>query len=195
MKTVRNSNHLILLKKEINDLEVEKEQIKLSPTLVERAAKIIAEFTRNLATSQTRNIVIIAGAGNNGADAILAAKHLRDWFFDINLFVIKTQSTFSTNCLSALKTWNHALSDISTLNDCLHTSDLIVDGLLGIGLNRPLSGETLKIVHAINKLKKHIIAIDIPSGLDPDSGRVMGAAIKATNTVSLLALKLSLIHN
>lgn len=143
--------------------------------VIQRVGKIIA--TRVLQLTQTDDkILILGGKGHNGDDARAAIRHLSRRKVD----VIEARDA------------NIALKKISL--HCRHEKPaLIVDGLFGIGLNRPLNSDWRKLIAAINALKVPALAVDVPSGLDADTGEICGDSIRASLTLTLGAPKRGLL--
>lgn len=115
-------------------------------------------------------IVLLAGKGHNGDDVRASAKYLGQF---------QVQSIECHDPVSGLREWQQLEA----------SPDLIVDGLFGIGLNRPLGGEWIRLIDAINNSPAPIIAVDVPSGLDADTGRTLGGVIRASVTLTLGAPK------
>ena len=144
---------------------IEEASAKVAPPLMERAGAAAAALAARLAGDTAKDILVLAGPGNNGGDARVVARLLQERFFRVS--VAGTTSEIPANIQ-----WN-----------------LVVDGLFGIGLARPLEGEYAKLVHYANSRRCPVLALDIPSGLESDTGRVTGAAIRATHTITFLGLK------
>jgi NAD(P)H-hydrate epimerase len=142
--------------------------------VIRRVGKRIARRARKLTRSGDL-ILILAGKGNNGADAKAAQDFLDGR--EIELLEITGQENF----LPALKT---ALAQKPAL---------IIDGLFGIGLDRPLSESWKKFIAAVNESKIPILAIDIPSGLNCETGETFGAAIEAMITLTVGAPKIGML--
>ena len=135
----------------------------------------IARHALRLTQPQDR-LLVLAGKGNNGADARAAHPHLVDRRVD----------ALDVKDLAA---------DLSKLDALLSLRPaLIVDGLFGIGLNRPLDASWVRFLSRINEAHLPILAIDVPSGLDADAGAAQGAAIEATVTLTVGAPKLGMLR-
>jgi hydroxyethylthiazole kinase-like uncharacterized protein yjeF len=143
---------------------IEREAGELSPPLMERAGAAAAELAARLASDKQKDILVVAGPGNNGGDARIAAQRLRDQYFRVTLL--------DTPRLPDDKPWA-----------------LVVDGVFGIGLARDVEGDYARLVDYINRQSCPVLALDIPSGLHSDTGRVMGRAVKATHTLTFIGLK------
>jgi hydroxyethylthiazole kinase-like uncharacterized protein yjeF len=159
--------------------------------LMARAGLAAAELARSLAGDSGKPILILAGPGNNGGDALVVARHLKQWWFKVTVICPGDPGKYSGDAAAALRDWQAAGGEIISGLPVVQEQDwaLVVDGLFGIGLQRDLSGDYAALIETINSLDAPILALDIPSGLDADSGRVLGCAITADHTITFIALK------
>jgi hydroxyethylthiazole kinase-like uncharacterized protein yjeF len=158
------------------------------PGLMERAGRCAAELARELAGNGKR-IAILAGPGNNGGDAFVVARLLKQAWFGVDVLFTGDERTLSADACAALAAWRDAGG---TLVESLHARapyGLVVDGLFGIGLQRELSGRYLALVEWINGQPAPVLALDVPSGLESDTGRTLGACVRATHTITFIGLK------
>lgn len=159
------------------------------PPLMERAGLAAAELARDVAESTGKRIVVLAGPGNNGGDAFVVARHLRSWWFDVVVMFTGDARKLPRDAAAALAAWQAAggmvATDVPGKPDCA----LVVDGLFGIGLQRPLEERYAQLVSWMNCAQAPLLALDIPSGLESDSGRVLGCAVRATHTITFIGLK------
>jgi len=127
----------------------------------------------------------VAGPGLNGGDAIVMADRLKTLGFEVRLFIINLASMHETSkrALASLHPDIQISSDLKTLKTWLVKSHFVIDGIFGIGLNKPVKGKYLEAIHLINARDAYLISIDIPSGIHGDNGLVLGAAIKAQRTL------------
>ncbi len=138
--------------------------------VIRRVGECVARHALRL-TRPGQSILILAGKGHNGEDARCAREHLADRRAQI---LDVTESA----------------ADRSKLDTALALRPaLIIDGLFGIGLNRPLSAEWIKLIQRVNESRVPVLAVDIPSGLDADAGEPQGAAIQASVTLAVGAPK------
>jgi NAD(P)H-hydrate epimerase len=145
--------------------------------------------------------LIFAGKGNNGGDGLVVARHLANRGFHVQIVLLVDPSALKADPLLnftivskmnlPLAVMTEGSKEEELLKYCLN-ADLLVDAIFGIGIRSPLSGIFDKAVRAINKSGRPVISIDIPSGLDADTGRVHGVAVKATRTVTLALPKTGL---
>ena len=180
-------NSPVYLTAEIRELERMAAATLAPPGLMERAGLAAAEFVRTLLADG--RILIIAGPGNNGGDAFVVARHLRQWHYTIDLVFAGEQQKLPADARAACQHW---IDSGGTLLDDIPDDiawDLVIDGLFGIGLQRDISGRFADLVLAVNALNAPVLALDMPSGLSSDSGRIRGRAINADHTVTFIAIK------
>lgn len=142
-----------------------------------------------------RTIWVAAGVGNNGGDALFAAKLLQERGFRVTTIVMNPPKSDAT--IRALKECEQlgvpCISDFSTLTHQTEIPDLIVDGLLGIGVKPTLNPDLCELIDYLNNLGAPILALDIPSGLDAQTGcALFGSVIYATDTLTFLGQKAGL---
>jgi hydroxyethylthiazole kinase-like uncharacterized protein yjeF len=135
-----------------------------TPSLMERAGSAAADIATRLASDKGKDVLVLAGPGNNGGDARIVAERLKERFFRVSTVTRAAEITD--------KSWG-----------------LVIDGLFGIGLARDIAGEHAALVDYANRQRCPVLALDIPSGLHSDTGRVLGCAVRATHTVTFIALK------
>ena len=134
------------------------------PPLMERAGCAAAELALRLLKDRGARVLVCAGPGNNGGDARVMARRLGE---------------------------RGIATAVVGIGDTVPPGDygLVVDGLFGIGLTRPIEGAAAALVARINAFPGPVLALDLPSGLDGDSGRVLGVAVRATHTLSFIGGK------
>ncbi|MGB8599413.1 MAG: NAD(P)H-hydrate dehydratase, partial [Burkholderiales bacterium] len=163
--------------------------------LMERAGLAAAELARKLLPDGATKILILAGPGNNGGDAFVVARHLLQWWFKVDAVFFGDEKKLPSDAVEARRKFMAAngktLASLPTATDY----DLIIDGVFGIGLCRDISVDYINLFNIINNLAKSILSLDIPSGIDADTGTIRGAAIRATHTISFIALKPGLLTN
>src|SRR6185436_6919795 len=179
----------VLLVSEIREIEKAALAQPSAQPLMERAGVAIAERARELMTEKEKHILLVAGPGNNGGDALVAARHLKQWWFDVTVVFTGVESKLPEDARAALAEWRKAGGTLHEAVPPARRWDLIVDGLFGIGLERPLEDRYAELVKLINSAGSRILAIDIPSGLHADSGRILGSAVRAHHTLTFIGLK------
>jgi hydroxyethylthiazole kinase-like uncharacterized protein yjeF len=175
--------------------------------LMENAGRSCAEFiAEKLAGKPDPQVRILCGLGNNGGDGFVIARHLLNRNFNIVTLIcgdpgkIKGDAKINLDILKALNASikSPALSQIEPLglsnagtikSRIAAKADIIVDAVFGTGLTGQLRDDSKAIIEAINSLGRPILSVDIPSGLDCDTGQPLGASVKATWTVTFAAVK------
>jgi hydroxyethylthiazole kinase-like uncharacterized protein yjeF len=133
--------------------------------LMERAGAAAAAFAATLTSDRGKDVLILAGPGNNGGDARIVERILKEQFFRVALASKAAE-------IPKDRQWS-----------------LVVDGLFGIGLARPVEGDYAELVDYANAQSCPVLALDIPSGIHSDTGAVLGKAIRATHTITFIAPK------
>jgi hydroxyethylthiazole kinase-like uncharacterized protein yjeF len=174
---------------EIRTLESRAFAAQPEPPLMARAGRAAAEHAQTLLAQGGKRVLVVAGPGNNGGDALEVAAHLKRGFHRVSVVFVGDPAKLSGDATAALQKWRAV--DGQLLVDVPHRErfDLAIDGLFGIGLARPLEGRIAALIDTLNALTCPVLAIDIPSGLDADTGAVRGCAVRATHTITFIALK------
>ncbi len=133
-------------------------------------------------------VTAICGTGNNGGDGVAAAWLLHREGIDARIVLCGEES----RCTADTKYYLQSARDagVPVLTDWTpHNGELLIDALFGVGLNRPVEGTARDLIVRMNESGKPIVSADVPSGLDADSGRILGEAVKASCTVTMQAKK------
>ncbi len=173
--------------------------------LMENAGKAVAEEVRQiLSTADQKNILILIGPGNNGGDGLVAARYLHDWGAQVSLYLcdqrrendqnLEQVQKRSVTCIDATQDEN-----LGKLNELLSSANAVIDALFGTGKSRPLRGIFPQVLDMVGRAKRkqpglRIIALDLPSGLNADTGGVDDACLYADNTITLGFPKLGLLN-
>lgn len=162
--------------------------------LMENAAvRLVDEIEKDLGQVAGKRIVLFAGKGNNGGDAFAAARHLFNKGALVSVVLLAESTDIKGDALVNLKILeNMGLCLISAAQtnsmekvcEVLAAADLVVDGIYGTGFKGEIEGSVQEIVECINRSRKRIMAIDIPSGLDGETGRAAVSCIRAHKTVT-----------
>ena len=168
--------------------EIEKRRVP-GFTLMTRAAEGALKILR-ARWPQAKRLAVVCGAGNNGGDGYVLARLARDVGLEALVLAAAPPDKLSGDARRAQEEWLATGGSAHPFAaDALSGSDLIVDALLGIGLTGAPRPETLSVIRAINAAKRPVLALDVPSGVDADSGAVAEAAVRAEITVCFVALK------
>jgi hydroxyethylthiazole kinase-like uncharacterized protein yjeF len=162
--------------------------------LMEKVGGLIASRIETLyPSSQTSRIGILVGPGHNGGDALVVAREL--YFYGYEVFIYrpfsKLKELTAQHSQYAESLGIPFVDKIEALQEC----DLLVDGLFGFGLERAISDAVADAINAINQWSQPIISIDLPSGLHTDTGEVLGTAVRATRTFCLGLWKLAFLQD
>ncbi len=158
------------------------------PPLMERAGKAAAEFAIRLLGRHPGRVLICAGPGNNGGDGFVMGRELARAGIAVSILFTADPTRLPPDAAAALETCRATSADFC--NDVPPGSfSLVVDALFGIGLARAIEGDYAALIARINAYAGPVLALDIPSGLDGDTGRVMGVAVRATHTLSFIGGK------
>ena len=160
-------------------------------------ADLVQEKLRGLADPE---VCVFCGTGNNGGDGYVIARHLLNVGFKVTVAICGKREKVAGDArinLDILERLGHAVGDLDPASEDLAARvetlaghvDMIVDALFGTGLQGELHADYQVLVEAINRLGVPILAVDIPSGLDCDTGVPLGAAITAACTVTFVAVK------
>jgi hydroxyethylthiazole kinase-like uncharacterized protein yjeF len=134
-----------------------------------------------------RPIAVLCGPGNNGGDGFVAARVLRERGWPVRLALLGERAGLRGEAAAAAARWPGAVAPLAP--EVLGDAGLVIDGLFGAGLARPLAGAARAVVEAIGRRAVPVVAIDVPSGIDGESGEVRGAAPRAAVTVTFFRKK------
>jgi NAD(P)H-hydrate epimerase len=161
------------------------------PGLMDRAgARLAAAVIERFGTESKQRVLVLAGPGNNGGDGLVAAEHLAEHGWEVRCLLWKRTSEGDERLRVPLEERGIPLVDLvdggwrAALAHELGWCSLILDGLLGTGLKRDVSGDLAEILQTVGEAGKPVVAIDIPTGVDSDSGAVKGVALAADITVT-----------
>ena len=157
--------------------------------LMERAGLATAQLARQLAAGNGKPVLIFAGPGNNGGDAFVAARYLRQWFFAVTVVFAGDAAQLPADAAAAHAQWLAAGGTTSGSPPQTGSWSLVIDGLLGIGITRDVAGDYAQWIGFINGTRAPVLAIDVPSGLNADSGKIHGACVRATHTITFIGAK------
>jgi NAD(P)H-hydrate epimerase len=161
--------------------------------LMENAARaVVAVAQEMLAGHRAAHVVVLAGGGNNGGDGLAVARHLHNLGHDVRIALCIDPARYSGDALTnwrivqAMRLESFAATRENILNP---RPDLYVDAIFGTGLTQPPRPPFGELADAVNTSGVPVLAVDLPSGMDCDTGRPLGACIRATRTVTFVALK------
>lgn len=154
-------------------------------TLMERAGLAVAVRIREL--FDKRKVLVLSGGGNNGGDGIVAARNLFEWGWNVKVLLMGKLDALSPDCLAQYRIarkigvpdeFRTAVSDKD-----IHAA-IVVDALLGTGINKPVSPPLSDVIDVLNRADNQVVSVDIPSGISSDDGQIKGTAVLADYTVT-----------
>jgi ADP-dependent NAD(P)H-hydrate dehydratase / NAD(P)H-hydrate epimerase len=173
-------------------------------TLMENAgAGIVQNLQNHFLHLSQKKVFIFCGKGNNGGDGFVIARHLFNLGSDVRILLAGKLSELKgdagINALSAqnigIQVAELTLDNLNQHDHKLRHCDIIIDAVFGTGLNKPASGFIEKVIDKINQFEKFVVSVDINSGIDSDSGQLIGPHVKSDLTLALACWKPShLIH-
>ncbi len=164
--------------------------------LMENAGKAVAEEVKRIrGTTDQQPILILIGPGNNGGDGLVAARYLHDWGTEVSVYLCSQRPPDDPNLKLV---WEHKIicieaaedEGLNQLDKLLSSAGTVIDALFGTGKVRPLSGIFQQVLERVKTAREerpslHVIAVDLPSGLNADTGEVDPACPHADNTITL----------
>ena len=169
--------------------------------LMENAGRNVAEEVLQMRDNpQKVKVAILCGKGNNGGDGFVVARHLHNHSISVDVFLVAKVSDIlkdgdagiNLQILLNMKIPVKEILNIPGVNSILkelNNYNILVDALFGTGLSGDVREPFKTLISGVNNLNKPVVSVDIPSGLDCNTGRVLGTAIKATKTVTFAAAK------
>lgn len=178
--------------------EVEKKATEVGVShavMMENAGANAARIVNRERGLKGKKVLVFCGTGNNGGDGLVFARHALiygakvDVYFPKNPEILRSEVTRGNFAiLHALKSLKHPLKfHIERIPSM--KADIIVDALIGTGLNEAVSGEYEKAINKFNEMRGFKVSVDCPSGLNCDTGKVMGSAVKPDMTITFHDLK------
>ena len=167
--------------------------------LMENAGRNAAAAIQGyLEKASCKTVAVVAGAGNNGGDGYVIARHLANWGAKVTTFLVVPAEKVAGDAkinLDVIRGLGHDIRDatgqaLASLGETLKAFELVVDAVGGTGIRGPLRGAAAEAVEQINASGRPVVAVDIPTGLDCDSGLADGPAVKAVMTVTFVARKI-----
>lgn len=172
----------------LDAFEIEKRRVP-GFTLMTRAAQAALDLLR-ARWPQAKRVAVVCGAGNNGGDGYVLARLAQEAALETLVLAATPPDKLTGDARRAHDEWLAAGGRAHPFAaDALMGSDVIVDALLGTGFHPPARAEALAVIHGINAAKRPVLSLDIPSGVDADSGAVHEEAVRAEITLSFVGFK------
>ena len=142
------------------------------------------------------SIQIFCGSGNNAGDAYLFGCYAIDHGITTSVIYLSNPKTLKGDAYSAYQRYKAKEGKLIQWNENININcDLIIDGIFGIGINRPVKGTFLKAIELINQNSSPVLSLDIPSGLSGENGKIMGTSVRADITITFVGKKIGLYIN
>lgn len=169
-----------------------------SSVLMENAGSAVVQEIVKLYDSNKTKVLVIAGGGNNGGDGFVIARRLIDFGFNVLLCMAFSEEKlkgdakihFDVYKKRKLPLFHFQDEQLHSLHDYINKSDIIIDAILGTGISGEVRTPFKEMIEAINRSNKEIIAVDIPSGVNANTGEVTNIAVKATKTLTFAMPKI-----
>lgn len=165
--------------------------------LMENAGRAVSREVLKVIGRKKLKVAVICGKGNNGGDGFSAARHLMAKGIDVDIYLcgkiseVKEEAKANLDILLRLKKKIFIVNKASLkrFKRRLSGYGLIVDSILGVGLRGNVKGVILEVINIINQAGAPVLSVDLPSGMDADTGEALGAAVKADSTITFVAPK------
>ena len=141
---------------------------------------------------EARRVTVVCGTGNNGGDGFVVARRAREAGYDVRVLVVGDPGRLGRDASGMLVTMREAGVECEPFV-APALEGVVVDALFGTGLSRPVAGAAAAAIDAMNAAQAPILAVDVPSGIDADTGSVRGTAVRASLTVTFIAPKRGLL--
>ncbi len=174
--------------------------------LMEIAGRHAAECAAAMWQQDTGGVVVICGSGNNGGDGMVVARYLHLWGIPVAVYALPARQNKRSGARLEAAVNRQVVERLGVellpveegglgrVGEALAGASLVVDALLGTGIDRPVEGLVRSLIDMVNNCGKPVLAVDLPSGVHSDSGQVMGSAVRADATVTFGYLKAGLLQ-
>lgn len=163
-------------------------------TMMQRAGQAAFDFLLKR-WPHTKKIAVLCGSGNNGGDGYVVATLAQQQGLSVNVWQVGQHEKMKEEAAWAYELCQKANVSVRPFHDAidLQSCDLIVDAICGIGLHQALRADIVAVIEKAERSRAPVFAIDIPTGIDADTGRILGKAIRASATITFIGHKLGLL--
>lgn len=161
-------------------------------TLMSQAGQAVFDHLRNRWPA-ARSLCVLCGGGNNGGDGYVIARLAIQAGWPVTVLTLAEVSRLQGAARQAFEAFTLAGGQAQAFDGALPHADIMVDALLGTGLERPVAGRFASAIHLLNTQPAPVVAVDIPSGLHADTGQPCGGAVEADLTVTFIGMKAGLL--
>ena len=179
--------------KALDQLVIERAGVPSSVLMENAGRQVVHALADRFPNLRRQRVVIVAGKGNNGGDGLVAARALSERGVAIEVLLLATPRQCSPETVAQLRLLGQYapvvpvpnLDELNRLEAALQRADIVIDALLGIGVRGAVKGLYARAIEHINAAPAFCVALDVPSGVDADTGQVNGCAVQADLTVTL----------
>jgi NAD(P)H-hydrate epimerase len=167
--------------------------------LMENAGRGVYEVCRDLLGSGGKHVTVLCGPGNNGGDGFVIARHCLNNGCSVSTILLTSRDKIKGDArthLDILEAMDHPVKSASAREDIdLSGTDLVVDAILGTGVKGALRGFFAEVAEVVNRWSGPVVSVDLPTGVDADTGAVEGPAVRATRTATMALKKRGLLFS
>ncbi|MDY3972075.1 MAG: NAD(P)H-hydrate dehydratase [Clostridia bacterium] len=170
-----------------------------SIVLMENAAiACVNELKKDFGELTGKRIAVFCGKGNNGGDGFAIARHLRNMDAEVSVYLVcgnefKGDAKINFDIIKKMNVNIDVVSDTENLKYIIRSNDIIIDAIYGTGIHGTVGGISYDVINEINENSKYTMAVDVPSGINSDSGEICGICIRADKTVTFAAYKVGML--
>ncbi len=160
-------------------------------TLMEAAGRAVAAEAARMVPASAR-VLVMCGPGNNGGDGFVTARILAEAGYAVQIAMLRERARLTGDAAVMAAKWSggvELLDETSVRRFDLQKSDLVIDAIFGAGLDRQMSGELGNVFEIVQQSGACVLAVDVPSGIDGDSGALLGNPLRASSTVTFFRAK------
>lgn len=179
--------------KRIEELAMSQLPIQAYALMCKAGAAAFAQLQKSW--PQAKSVDVLCGTGNNGGDGLVLARIAKEQGWVVHVYEVGSQQSRTVECALAKEAWLKSGGSLQHFQNQTLGADVIVDALLGIGAHGILRDEFQQAIDWINQSAKPVFSIDLPSGLDANTGLSLGKVVNATATMTFLAMKQGLFCN
>ena len=170
-----------------------------SIVLMENAAiACVNELKKDFGELTGKRIAVFCGKGNNGGDGFAIARHLHNMDAEVSVYLVcgnefKGDAKINFDIIKKMNVNIDVVSDTENLKYIIRSNDIIIDAIYGTGIHGTVGGISYDVINEINENSKYTMAVDVPSGINSDSGEICGICIRADKTVTFAAYKVGML--
>lgn len=167
--------------------------------LMENAAlACVEELKKDFGDFKGRRAAVFCGKGNNGGDGFAIARHLSQLGADVSVYLVcgnefRGDAKVNFDIIKKMDINIDVISDTENLKYIIRSCEMVIDAIYGTGIHGSVTGISYDVINEINENSRYTLSVDVPSGIDSDSGAVCGICIKSTKTVTFAAYKVGML--